>query len=109
MPAERTRGRGARATALLAMAAIIVVLLAATLFYVRGKTNAPAPAEATGRLAVLPFTDMSANKDQEYFSDGLTEELTDVLARNPKLKVISRTSAFSFKGKTLTSRQSRKS
>src|SRR5262245_9247061 len=50
-------------------------------------------------IAVLPFTDMSEKKDQEYFSDGLSEELLNVLSRNPKLQVTSRTSAFSFKGK----------
>ena len=42
---------------------------------------------------------MSTDKDQEYFADGLAEELLNVLARNPKLQVTSRTSAFSFKGK----------
>ena len=42
---------------------------------------------------------MSGDKDQEYFSDGLSEEVTDVLTKNPKLQVTSRTSAFSFKGK----------
>jgi TolB-like protein/Tfp pilus assembly protein PilF len=49
-------------------------------------------------IAVLPFLDMSPNKDQEYFSDGLSEELLNVLAKNPKLRVTSRTSSFSFKG-----------
>jgi TolB-like protein/cytochrome c-type biogenesis protein CcmH/NrfG len=52
-------------------------------------------------IVVLPFADLSARKDQEYFSDGLTEELINVLAKNPKLRVTSRTSAFSFKGKGL--------
>ena len=50
-------------------------------------------------IAVLPFVDMSADKDQEYFSDGLSEELLNLLAKVPDLKVISRTSSFSFKGK----------
>jgi TolB-like protein/Tfp pilus assembly protein PilF len=50
-------------------------------------------------VAVLPFVDMSEKHDQEYFSDGLTEELIDHLARVPDLKVIARTSAFQFKGK----------
>ena len=50
-------------------------------------------------IAVLPFTNISPDKDQEYFSDGLSEELLNVLSRNPKLQVTSRTSAFSFKGK----------
>ena len=60
------------------------------------KTAAAPPAES---IAVLPFVDMSQAKDQEYFSDGLSEELLDLLAKVPQLKVIARTSSFSFKGK----------
>jgi hypothetical protein len=51
-------------------------------------------------VAVLPFADMSEKKDQEYFSDGLAEELIDQLGKTPGLKVIARTSSFSFKGKS---------
>jgi TolB-like protein/Tfp pilus assembly protein PilF len=50
-------------------------------------------------IAVLPFADMSPDHDQEYFSDGLTEELLNLLAKVSGLHVASRTSAFSFKGK----------
>ncbi len=50
-------------------------------------------------IAVLPFTNMSADPENEYFSDGLTEELLNVLAKNPELKVTGRTSSFAFKGK----------
>ena len=50
-------------------------------------------------IAVLPFADMSPDQDQEYFSDGLTEELLNLLAKVSGLHVASRTSAFSFKGK----------
>ncbi|KPK58033.1 MAG: hypothetical protein AMJ59_16815, partial [Gammaproteobacteria bacterium SG8_31] len=50
-------------------------------------------------IAVLPFADMSPDKDQEYLSDGLSEELLNLLAKVPELRVASRTSAFSFKGK----------
>ena len=49
-------------------------------------------------IAVLPFLDLSAEGDQEYFSDGISEELLNVLAGIPELRVISRSSAFSFKG-----------
>jgi TolB-like protein len=52
-------------------------------------------------VAVLPFADLSQNKDQEWFSDGLTEEILNSLAQLPELKVTSRTSAFQFKGKDL--------
>jgi serine/threonine protein kinase/Tfp pilus assembly protein PilF len=57
--------------------------------------SAPSPHS----IAVLPFVDMSASKDQEYFADGLSEELIDHLANSPDLKVIARTSSFQFKGK----------
>ena len=50
-------------------------------------------------IAVLPFVNMSGDKEQEYFSDGLTEEILNALSKIPGLKVIARTSAFSFKGK----------
>ena len=50
-------------------------------------------------IAVLPFTDLSPTHDQEYFSDGMAEELLDALAKVKDLKVAGRTSSFSFKGK----------
>jgi len=50
-------------------------------------------------IAVLPFVDMSPGKDQEYFADGIAEELLNLLAQIPQLRVISRSSAFSYKGK----------
>jgi TolB-like protein/DNA-binding winged helix-turn-helix (wHTH) protein len=50
-------------------------------------------------VAVLPFVDMSEKKDQEYFSDGLSEELINHLSRSHGLKVIARTSSFQFKGR----------
>jgi len=52
-------------------------------------------------IAVLPFVNMSADPEQEYFSDGISEELLNLLAQTPELRVISRSSAFSFKGKDL--------
>jgi TolB-like protein len=50
-------------------------------------------------VAVLPFTDLSEKKDQEYFADGMAEEILDLLAKIPGLTVIGRTSSFQFKGK----------
>ncbi len=50
-------------------------------------------------IAVLPFTDMSEKHDQEYFGDGMAEEILDLLAKIPGLTVIGRTSSFQFKGK----------
>ena len=55
--------------------------------------------KARPSIAVLPFANMSADKDNEYFSDGLAEEILNLLAKIPGLKVIARTSSFSFRGK----------
>jgi len=57
------------------------------------------PAERQPSIAVLPFANLSADKEQEYFSDGLAEEIINLLAHIPGLKVIARTSAFAFRGK----------
>jgi TolB-like protein/DNA-binding winged helix-turn-helix (wHTH) protein/Flp pilus assembly protein TadD len=56
-------------------------------------------AMADRSIAVLPLVDMSEKKDQEYFADGMAEEIIDLLVKVPRLKVISRTSSFQFKGK----------
>jgi adenylate cyclase len=50
-------------------------------------------------IAVLPFVDLSEKHDQEYFGDGMAEEILDILAKVPSLKVIGRTSSFQFKGR----------
>jgi len=60
----------------------------------KGKTSKPG-----NRLAVLPFVNMSADPENEYFSDGITEELLNALTRVEGLQVTSRTSVFAFKGK----------
>jgi TolB-like protein/class 3 adenylate cyclase/Flp pilus assembly protein TadD len=60
----------------------------------RGKTK-----QTRNRLAVLPFVNMSADPENEYFSDGITEELLNALTKVDGLQVTSRTSAFAFKGK----------
>jgi hypothetical protein len=70
-----------------------------------GITGVPAE-EATrapedNSIAVMPFVNLTANPDQEYFSDGIAEELLNLLARIPQLQVAARTSSFSFKGKDL--------
>lgn len=57
------------------------------------------PQEELPSIAVLPFVNLSADKENEYFSDGLAEEIINVLAKIPGLKVIARTSAFAFRGK----------
>jgi TolB-like protein/Flp pilus assembly protein TadD len=58
------------------------------------------PAISEKSVAVLPFVDMSEKKDQEYFADGTAEEILDLLAKVPGLRVPARTSSFYFKGKS---------
>ena len=92
--------------------AIIALLVLALVFmvvdnYVLRDEPAPAPSEQTRpaiqpvekSIAVLPFVNMSSDPEQEFFSDGLSEEILNLLAKIPSLKVIGRTSSFAFKGK----------
>ena len=68
---------------------------------VAAETTAPVvqePVEVDKSIAVLPFVNMSSDAEQEYFSDGLSEELLNLLAKIPELKVASRSSSFQFKG-----------
>jgi hypothetical protein len=62
---------------------------------------AAASPKGTISIAVLPFVNLSSDKEQEFFSDGMTEEITAALAKVPDLKVVARTSAFEFKGKNV--------
>jgi adenylate cyclase len=100
--------------------AIIVVLVLALTYFVVDKfwipkralsvegekalnapATAPLPAVISDKsIAVLPFIDLSEKKDQEYLADGMAEEILDLLAKLPGLRVIGRTSSFQFKGKT---------
>jgi hypothetical protein len=89
----------------LATAGALVVLMAvaAGVWLWRDRatpTPPPAQQQSTPSVAVLPFADMSAEKNQEYFSDGLAEEILNKLAKTPALRVVARTSSFQFKGKT---------
>lgn len=90
---------------LVGIATIIVVLFVVGIRYRGASTKAANVNPGTLSIAVLPFANMSSDKEQEYFSDGLTEELLNALAKNPKLRVAARTSAFSFKGKNIDLRE----
>lgn len=87
------------------LAVAILVILVATYFFkggfIAGENSQKENTEETvdKSIAVLPFVNMSADSSQEYFSDGLSEELLNLLAKIPELKVIGRTSSFAFKGK----------
>ncbi len=68
--------------------------------YTAGNTASAARTELPAKsIAVLPFVDLSQAKDQEYFCDGISEEILDALAKVEGLRVVARTSSFSFKGK----------
>jgi len=81
---------------------ILLVALGAGAGWWAGHSSVPeADTQALNSIAVLPFTDMSADGDMEYFGDGMAEEILNVLAKLPGLKVAGRTSSFSFKDKEL--------
>src|SRR5215471_527733 len=79
--------------------AVIAVLVAGAAYYFVAHRAPKNAAISENSIAVLPFVDMSQAKDQGYFSDGISEELLNLLAKIPQLKVAARTSSFSFKGK----------
>jgi len=82
------------------LAAVVVALaVGAGLWLFHGSRGRVAES-ATPSIAVLPFVDLSPNRDQEYFADGLTEELLNVLVKNSRLRVAGRTSSFQFKNKS---------
>jgi TolB-like protein/Flp pilus assembly protein TadD len=76
---------------------VIALLAAAVIVFAYDKWWIGPPPEKS--IAVLAFENMSGDPDQEYFSDGISEELLNLLAQIPELTVISRSSSFSFKGK----------
>jgi TolB-like protein len=101
----RVVGATRRSTAVrLAIVAVVGFAALAYLFADKlwiSNHHTPAPAEfnpPAHSIAVLPFVNLSGDKEQEYFSDGLTEELLNSLAEINELQVAARTSAFSFKG-----------
>lgn len=88
------------ALAIIVLAIIVVVIWK---FFPQKEAITLPPSKAS--LAVLPFVDMSPQKDQEYFCDGMAEELISALTKIKDLRIIARTSAFSFKGKGLDVRE----
>jgi TolB-like protein/DNA-binding winged helix-turn-helix (wHTH) protein/thioredoxin-like negative regulator of GroEL len=94
--APRSLRSPSRRTWLAAAAVALIAAIGATVWSL-GRERA-APQSAPQAIAVLPFVDLSAQQDQQYFSDGLTEELISRLAAQLPLRVIARTSSFSFQG-----------
>ena len=91
----RTDKKGAGGIGLYLIAAAIAI--AATGWYLNDGKPAVPVSDGSASIAVLPFVNMSGDPDNEYFSDGITEEILNVLAQLPSLKVASRTSSFAFK------------
>jgi transcriptional activator of cad operon len=83
----------------------LVLILGVGAFFSRAVWRSAHPAiiaVTDTSVAVLPFLDLSEKKDEEYFADGMSEELIDALARVPELRIPARTSSFYFKGKQAT-------
>jgi serine/threonine protein kinase/cytochrome c-type biogenesis protein CcmH/NrfG len=89
--------RWTRSPAALALVVLAAALALALPFYRHRNLTTSLPPEKS--IAVLPFVDLSQAKNQEYFCDGISEEILDALAKVDGLRVVGRTSSFSFKGK----------
>ena len=99
---ERSAPRPARRRLLAASAAAMVVLTGIAFWLLQGHAERSAVVEpAQLSIAVLPFVDMSEAHDQEYFAEGLSEEILNVLAQSTTLRVTARTSSFAFKGRNV--------
>jgi TolB-like protein len=105
-PTVQPRPAGRRLGSSVGIAASLIVVAGGWLaWHYSGSHRPTAPTQdesaiADKSIAVLPFTDMSEKKDQEYFADGIAEEVLDRLAKVPGLKVVGRASSFQFNGKS---------
>src|SRR5438105_4471841 len=90
--------RWIRSPATLVLVLLVAALALALPVYWRRSPTTRLPPEKS--IAVLPFLDLSQAKDQEYFCDGMSEEIIDALGKVEGLRVVARTSSFSFKGKS---------
>src|SRR5207248_4080175 len=99
--AKRKAVRRARIRVLFAVLALGILVAGAALFLLqRAKSTKRGAGGPEKSIAVLPFMDLSPATDQEYFCDGMSEEILDALAKVEGLRVVARTSSFSFKGKS---------
>jgi TolB-like protein/DNA-binding winged helix-turn-helix (wHTH) protein/Flp pilus assembly protein TadD len=98
-PSEQDGSFVQRRLSKLAIIAVLVVAAGLSGYFLLARNGRNAHPVTETSIAVLPFTDASPAKDQEYLSDGLAEQLINDLAKVPRLKVIGRSSAFQFKGK----------
>ena len=103
-PEVATRGHNLLKLAIIPILAVMVASATAG-HYWSVRRKATRSSSNGNSIAVLPFVDMSSGKDQEYFSDGLSEQLINDLAKVSGLKVVGRSSAFQFKGKNMDLRE----
>jgi TolB-like protein/class 3 adenylate cyclase/Tfp pilus assembly protein PilF len=97
---KRKAARRAKVRVLFAVLALGILIAGAALLLQRAKSTKLGAGGPEKSIAVLPFMDLSQAKDQEYFCDGMSEEILDALAKVEGLRVVARTSSFSFKGKS---------
>jgi len=100
--------RSSRTFDYLAIATVAVLILVLAVLGARttiDTSRSPGQVISNASVAVLPFVNMTGDKDNEYFSDGLTETLLHMLAQIPDLQVAARTSSFAFKGQAITARE----
>jgi TolB-like protein/DNA-binding winged helix-turn-helix (wHTH) protein len=101
-PLESVRyafGRLSRRSVIVGLLGVAILASATTIWFEPSERATVPPVPDDKSIAVLPFLDLSEKKDQEYFADGLAEELLEVLVNVPGLRVIGRTSSFQFKDK----------
>jgi TolB-like protein len=100
-PSHLTIKRVVAAAVFLVIAALVVGVMVRYWPSKQGGPQAPVVAAISEKsIAVLPFTDMSEKKDQEYFADGMAEEIQKILAKLPQIRVLGRASSFQLKGST---------
>jgi TolB-like protein len=95
--------RWARSPTALVLVLLVAAMAVAVPFYWHRNLTTSSPPEKS--IAVLPFLDLSQTKDQEYFCDGMSEEILEALAKVEGLRVVARISSFSFKGKSVSARE----
>ena len=107
-----TRSRSGTRSAVLGALALAAALLVVSTRYWFGRNRSAATSEsvpvstgAIATVAVLPFANTSGNANEEYFSDGMTDELAHALSRLPGLRIAGRTSSYSFKGKSASAQE----
>jgi adenylate cyclase len=105
-PSESIRSEtGRKMNFMIALSILLVVAGMAIQYFIFSESGGLEAIEKNS-IAVLPFVDMSPEGDQEYFGDGIAEELLNLLAKMPELQVAARTSSFSSKARKKTSRPS---